>query len=217
MGAIGLFYVGAVLIVNGLMLLGRITPKGAAPLNLMVGSMQVIFPTLALINSGGEPAAVLAAAPIYLFGFTYLWVGVANATGWGAEGLGWFSLFVAVSAVVFGGYAFTAQADPGFGVIWLLWAVLWAMFFVLLARGRAEWAPATGIVATGEGVLTAVVGILIVFDRWQSTAEAAVVIAILGGALVVVSAVLGRRLATAPPSTTDTDTDADTDERSVRT
>ena len=38
---------------------------------------------------------ILAASGIYLFGFTYLYVGIASLMNLGFEGIGWFSLFVA--------------------------------------------------------------------------------------------------------------------------
>ena len=47
MGSVGLLYVGAVLAVNGLMLMGRVDPRAAAPLNLFVGVLQVV-PRVAL-------------------------------------------------------------------------------------------------------------------------------------------------------------------------
>lgn len=51
MGGVGLFYVGAVLIIDGLMLLGRISPRGATPLNFFVGGLQVVTPTVLILQS----------------------------------------------------------------------------------------------------------------------------------------------------------------------
>jgi putative amide transporter protein len=39
--AVALFFIGAVLLCNGLTLLGRIQPKGAAPVNALVGIVLV--------------------------------------------------------------------------------------------------------------------------------------------------------------------------------
>ena len=44
MSAVGLMFVGAVLFVNGLLFLGRIDAKSAAPFNLFVGALQVAIP-----------------------------------------------------------------------------------------------------------------------------------------------------------------------------
>ncbi|WP_313354320.1 AmiS/UreI family transporter [Microbacterium sp.] len=156
MSDIGLFYVGAVLIINGIMLLGGMTARAAAPLNLFVGAMQVFTPTFMVMNAAGDPGTVLAASGLYLFGFTYLWVGINALADLPATGLGWFSLFVAVAAV---GFAERTWAAGGrvFAVIWVLWALLWALFFLLLALGRDDLARFTGAVALGEGIATAAV------------------------------------------------------------
>ncbi len=51
MGAVGLLYVGAILFLNGAMLLGWIDGKSAAPLNVFVGFLQVVTPTYLIINA----------------------------------------------------------------------------------------------------------------------------------------------------------------------
>jgi putative amide transporter protein len=89
MGGVGLFYVGAVLVINGVMLLGRITPQAAAPLNFFVGGLQVLTPTVLIVQSDGDPAVIFGASGLHLFGFTYLWVAINAAAGWDGAGLGW--------------------------------------------------------------------------------------------------------------------------------
>src|SRR5919205_1112919 len=101
MASVGLLYVGAVLVVNGLMLLGRVDARSAGPLNLFVGALQVITPTYLIFTSGGNEATVLAASGLYLFGFTYLYVGINLLAGLDGTGLGWYSIFVTACALVF--------------------------------------------------------------------------------------------------------------------
>ena len=115
MGAVGLLYVGAVLVVNGIMLLGHVDPRGAAPLNLFVGALQVVTPTYLIIFAAGDQAQIALAAGLYFFGFTYLWVGINAITGWPAEGLGWFSLIVALAAVGFAVHSWVVVGDAAFG------------------------------------------------------------------------------------------------------
>lgn len=199
MGGVGLFYVGAVLIVNGLMLLGHISAKAAVPLNFFVGGLQVVTPTVLILQSGGDAEVIFAASGLYLFGFTYLWVAVNGVTDWSGEGLGWFSLFVAVAALGYSWHAFTVEADPAFGVIWSLWSVLWLLFFLLLGLGRSALAPAAGVVAVVEGVITAAVpAFLIVSGNWETGTLPAVVIGVIGVSVVAFAVPLGRRLAVSP-------------------
>ncbi len=88
MGSVGLLYVGAVLFVNGLMLLGTVPVRSASVLNLFVGALQCVVPTVMLIQAQGDSSAVLAASGLYLFGFTYLYVGISNLAGFEPEGIG---------------------------------------------------------------------------------------------------------------------------------
>ncbi|MGY1637421.1 AmiS/UreI family transporter [Geodermatophilus sp. SYSU D00742] len=169
MGAVGLLYVGAVLVVNGLMLLGRVDARAAAPLNLFVGALQVFTPTYLIVNSGGDPAAILGASGIYLFGFTYLYVGINLLADLDGTGLGWFSAFVAGCAVVYAGlnFFYLEPRDPAFGVIWLYWAVLWGLFFLVLGLKREDLTRYTGAVAVVAGVLTtAVPAFLLLTGVW---------------------------------------------------
>ena len=186
MSNVGLLYVGAILIVNGIMLLGVISARATVPLNLFVGTMQVVIPTVMMITAHGDAAVIADAGGLYLFGFTYLWVGINGATGWPAEGLGWFSLFVAFVAV---GYAAHTWATGGriFVVIWLAWAALWLLFFLVLGLGRAELTRFTGAVAVAQGILTAVIPAgFALAGLWTDSATVALVGAVAGAALAVV-------------------------------
>ncbi len=157
MASVGLLYVGAILVLNGLMLLGRVEARSAAPLNLFVGGLQVITPTFLIFTSGGDADVILGASGIYLFGFTYLYVGINLLAGLDGTGLGWFSAFVAGCAVVYAGLNFGRFDDPAFGVIWLYWAVLWGLFFLVLGLKREELTRITGVVAVVAGVFSGAV------------------------------------------------------------
>lgn len=194
MGNVGLLYVGAVLLINGLMLLGRIPGKSAAMMNFFVGGMQVIFPTIILTQGAGDPAVTFAASGLYLFGFTYLYVGLIQVTGVGGEGLGWFSLFVSVSAVVIGTLQFTMVSDPVFGVIWYLWAILWLLFFLLLGLGKESLTHATGWFAALVGQLTATLpAFLLLTGNFVSNTATAAAMAVAGAAVLGISFYLGRQ------------------------
>jgi hypothetical protein len=174
MASVGLLYVGAVLIVNGLMLLGWVDSKAAAPLNLFVGALQVVTPTYLIFAANGDAPKILAASGIYLFGFTYLYVGINLMAGLDGTGLGWYSLFVAVAAVVYSGINFVVAKDAGFGVIWLMWAFLWT-------------------VTTTQGVLTAIPAFMLLLGLWTGSATTAVIYAVLVVLMAVGLLPLARR------------------------
>jgi putative amide transporter protein len=193
--AVGLLYVGAVLFVNGLMLLGYITPKGSAPLNLFVGFLQVLTPTYLVIFAAGDMSQIVLAAGLYFFGFTYLWVGINSITGWANHGLGWFSLVVTVSAIGFAAHSWVELDDPVFAALWSMWAILWFTFFLLMALDRAPIAPAVGVLAIGNAVLsTGLPGFLILTGWWPDSMTLAVTIAVLGVLLLALCRPVGRLL-----------------------
>lgn len=212
MGSVGLLYVGAVLFLNGVMLIGWVDARSAAPLNLMVGGLQVITPTYLIFTANGDVYKILGASGLYLFGFTYLYVAFNLLAGLDGTGLGYFSLFVAVCAVVFAGLNFWLKVpggarwgDNAFGVIWLLWAFLWALFFILLGLKKSAIGRYTGAVAAIEGWITgAVPAFLLLTDKWAKHVNTyAVVLAIVAvvafGALYLMAPKL-RRAEPAPAS-----------------
>jgi hypothetical protein len=143
MASVGLLFVGAVLFVNALLLLGIVDAKSAAVFNLFVGALQVIVPTYLIITAQGADD-VLFASGIYLFGFTYLYVGFTNLAGFRPEGLGWYCLWVALVAVAFALVNFVRFDDAKFGIIWLHWVVLWGLFWLVLGLGMAQLTRLTG-------------------------------------------------------------------------
>jgi hypothetical protein len=203
MASVGLLYVGAVLIVNGLMLLGRVDARAAAPMNLFVGLLQVLTPTYLLFTAGGDADVVLGASGLYLFGFTYLYVACNLFFGLDGTGLGWFSAFVACCAVVYAGLNFGRLDDAAFGVIWLYWAVLWGLFFLVLGLKRDELTRFTGLVAIVAGVATcAVPAFLLLTGVWAAnvTTAAVVLAVVLLLSLALFPVFRDRRRETAAPA-----------------
>jgi hypothetical protein len=205
MGLVGLLYVGAVLFINGLMLLGAVEPRSAAPINLFVGALQVITPTFLIFTANGDPALILNASGLYLFGFTYLYVGINLLAGLDPTGVGWFSLFVAVVAV---GYAWANWQILGnlpFAVIWLYWAFLWALFFVVLGLKRQEFTRYTGWVTVIEAWVTAAIpAFLLLTNLWREPALTALALAVVG--IVVFAGLYAVTRPRAPATTARTRT-----------
>lgn len=173
MGAVGLLYVGAVLFVNGLALCGLVRGTSMIPINLFVGLLQVITPLYLIFSAHGDQAVIVGASGLFLFGFTYLYVAMNNAFNLDGTGLGWFSLFVAVSAVVYSWWNFSSYSaltsdDPAvgdlFGVLWASWAVLWFLFFLVLGLGKTQLTTFTGAWCAAQGIYTGLVPALILLN-----------------------------------------------------
>jgi hypothetical protein len=182
---VGLLYVGAVLFLNGLMLLGYVEARSAGPLNIFVGLLQVVTPTYLIFTAGGDADVILGASGLYLFGFTYLYVAFNVLGGYDGTGLGYFSLFVSICALVYAGLNFGRLDDNAFGVIWLYWSFLWLLFFLVLGLGREELTRYTGAVAAIQGWLTGVIpAFLLMTGRWADNVDlAAIVLAVAAVAL----------------------------------
>lgn len=189
MGPTGLLYVGAVLFLNGVMILGKVDAKAAAVFNLFVGALQVVTPTYLIFTAGGDADTILNASGIYLFGFTYLYVGITLLAGLDSTGVGWFSLFVAAAAVGYSFANFRLLDDAPFGVIWLYWAFLWFLFFLLLGLKLDGLATYTGWVTAIEGIVTAAIpAFLILSGYWAGWSQTALawILGIFGVAMAVV-------------------------------
>lgn len=167
MGSVGLLYVGAVLFLNGCMLLGWVDSRSAVPLNIFVGILQVITPTYLIFTADGDMTQILGASGLYLFGFTYLYVAFNLWNDLDGTGLGFFSLFVAICAVAYATIAFR-DGTYVFAVIWLFWSFLWLLFFFLLGRGQDSLGRYTGAVAAVQGWVTgAIPSFLLLNERWR--------------------------------------------------
>lgn len=166
MSAVGLLFVGAVLFVNGLLFLGRIDAKSAAPFNLFVGALQVAIPFY-LIATAPTADDILLASGIFLFGFTYLYVGISNLAGQSLVGLGWYSAWVAIMAAAFGITNIVKFHDPTIGLLWLQWSVLWALFWVVLGLGQTRFTALAGWLTLILSFTTCTIpGFLLLLGEW---------------------------------------------------
>lgn len=153
---LSLLYVGAVLFLNGLWLLDRIGDREIWVINLFTGGITLLVALRMALGADADAESIRGAALTLLFTFTYLWVALNRFNGADGRGLGWFSLFVAITVIPVTvdalSHAETVR-DIWLGLSWGSWAVLWFMFFLLLAKGR-NIARQTGIVTVALGILT---------------------------------------------------------------
>jgi len=198
--AVVLLYVGAVLGVNGIWLIGQARaaavepvptgagaagepiPAGAAAvggadpgaarrsplflegrevavINIFAGFVGVVIAMISLIQAAVQNnlASARGGGFILLFAFTYLWVAFNQVITGSGRAFGWYCLFVAITAVPAGIYTLqTAAGNPAgvwLGLNWFAWAILWALFFVLLALERPI-GLITGWITIIEGIVT---------------------------------------------------------------
>ncbi|MCX4510443.1 AmiS/UreI family transporter [Streptomyces sp. NBC_01619] len=186
MGNVGLLFVGAVLFINGLLLLGKVDARAAAVFNLFVGALQVLTPTYLIFTAGGDPDKILAASGIYLFGFTYLYVGINLLGNIDSTGVGYYSLFVSITALGYSFANFHLLKDYPFGVIWLYWAFLWFLFFLLLGLKMRSLTTYVGWVTAIQGWVTGVIpAALLLSGYWKHTTEIAIALGIFAVVFVV--------------------------------
>jgi hypothetical protein len=190
MSSVGLTFVGAVLFVNGLLFLGKIDAKSAGVFNLFVGALQTAIPFY-LIATADTPDEILGAAGIFLFGFTYLYVGICNLAGYEGVGLGWYSAWVAIMAVGFGVTNIVRFDDAPTGLLWLQWAVLWGLFWVVLALGQTRFTAVAGWLTLILSFTTCTIpGFLLLLGEWGNVPTWAVLASIVATAVVLVPVAL---------------------------
>jgi hypothetical protein len=190
-------FVGAALFINGLLFLGKIDAKGAATFNLFVGSLQVAIPFY-LIATATTTDEYLLASGIFLFGFTYLYVGISNLAGQEPAGLGWYSLWVAIMACAFGVTEIVKFDEPTIGLLWLQWSVLWGLFFLVLALGYSQLTTLTGALTLILAFTTCTIpGYLLLLGEWDRVPTWAV-LATIAATVVALVPVANRTLRPAP-------------------
>jgi hypothetical protein len=193
--AVGLLYVGAVLFVNGLALVGLVKGVSMIPMNLFVGLLQVITPLYLIFTAKGDQAVIVGASGLLLFGFTYLYVAMNNAFNYDGTGLGWFCLFVAIAAVIysywnFSGYGVLKAGDANvgdlLGVLWATWTILWLLFFFVLGLGKTGLTVFTGAWCACQGIYTGLIPAVILLNFPDAiTSTLPVIIAIISVATFV--------------------------------
>jgi len=131
MGYVGLLLSGAALFLNSLVILGKAEMKSAGVFNLFVGALQIIIPFYLIMISDQSNWTVYSYAATFLFGLTYLYVGVTFIKGMDSSGLGWFCIWVAIIALFYIVVSFVQFHDVVNALTWFMWALLWYLFFVL--------------------------------------------------------------------------------------
>lgn len=151
-----LLYVGAVLFCNGLWLMDFISDREIPVINIFVGGITLFAAVFLAFGPDADADTIKAAAFTLLFTFTYFWVAINRWNAADGRGLGWFCLFVAITATAVAADLLGDAASLWgfwFGLCWVAWAILWLMYFFLLSLKR-QIAKVTGFVTAVLGVVT---------------------------------------------------------------
>ena len=151
---LGLLFVGAALALNGLYLLGHIQSKEIWVINFLSGGLLLLSALLGAFAPDAGRLAIFGGAQLLLFAFTYLWLGVNTLNGADGRGLGWFCLFVAVTAVPIAVATLMSGAPWWLGFNWTVWALTWFILWLLLAVGMTQLTRFTGYVAIVVAIVT---------------------------------------------------------------
>ena len=142
MTSLVLLFVGAVLLINGLVFLGVIDAKSSTAINVLVGLFlagTVLFLVLPVRGTDSESLSIiLGAAGFLLFSFTYLGVAFNNLAGAHSAALGWYCGWAALISLFLSAVNFFHLADHRLGWIWASWSLLFVSFFLSLAL-EFEW------------------------------------------------------------------------------
>lgn len=162
----GLLYVGAVLLVNGLWLLGKADHRDTAIMNFFTGGLISLIAIWWAFGGDASEGTAFNAAGSLLFAFTYLWVGHNAYTNLEDQrSLGWYCLFVAVVAIPTGWLVWIG-GDVGLAALWWIWAPLWAAFWVLLGLERDEYTKPIAWMTIIIGIVTGASGYLMSSGFW---------------------------------------------------
>lgn len=191
-----LFFVGSVLMLNGLSLLGFVNSKATYPINLFVGGALAILALGLIVRSKPDSAAltsdILHAGGFLLFAFTYLYVFVSAAFGLDSTGTGWYCGWAALVSGALSIVNFTILGDHAFGWIWLAWVFLFIGFWLVLGLGKATLGRAVGVLTVLQAFSTAALpGFLDVVDLWSSIPVG--MVAVVQIVIVLVSAMIAWR------------------------
>lgn len=152
---LGLLYVGAVLVLNGLWLLGHIEDREIVVVNVVSGTITLFVSLFWAFNSGANDGSIKGAALTLLFTATYFWVAYNRFSKVDGRGLGWFSLFVAITVAPVAVQSLQTATSPigvWMGWNWVGWGLLWFCYFLLLAMKQP--------ILRFTGALTVLIGIV---------------------------------------------------------
>ncbi len=148
-----LIIVAVILFVNGFVVLGKYSGKQVAWLNLGAGlSIWIIGMFIGMTNNlgtVGPTQSFVASASCIVFALVYLLLAAEILAGSDFKALGYYSFIGGLIMFLIGlGYfhilGSALIASSQFGVLWLMWAALFWLFWHCWGLGKTALAPFTG-------------------------------------------------------------------------
>lgn len=166
-----LLFVGAVLLINGLVLLGKIEPKSATSINILVGGGLAAAAAYLVIPLDLESPTALpviaGAVGFTLFSLTYLTVAFNALAGTPGKTLGWYCGWAVLISAFLAVYHFATVDDPRMAALWTAWTVLFLAFFLAIVV-RPYWGDSfAGMLAIIQSFTTCTIpAMLQIADGW---------------------------------------------------
>ncbi|MCK8517198.1 AmiS/UreI transporter [Methylonatrum kenyense] len=159
---VALLIIGMNVFLNALWLQGKVPGKDVGVFNLLAGATGVA----ASFWAGWLHGNFAMSAGFLLFSFTFIWVGVnALREQEDQRALGWYSFLVALVAIPYAIVNFNA-GFYGWAIEWIIYAVLWFLFWVLLGLQRSAALKPAIAMAYVTGTVVMVTGYLFI-NGWQ--------------------------------------------------
>lgn len=160
------FFVGAIFILNGLSLIGKIGNKEIGAWNIAISVFMFLMVIYIVLTKLVGPTTHWFAAQVLLFAFTYLFLGINNLAGFDSRGLGWYCLWVSLITPYVAFENFMA-GDVRVGLIWVVWGIMWFLFWVILGLGKTRILKPIAYIMPPVGIITAwIPGFLMMINKW---------------------------------------------------
>jgi len=155
---ISLIFVGIALVSNGMCRLCKVDAKSTSVINIITG-VVIVVANFVMLGSATQMQDYINIASGFLFGFTYLFIAANLLFKLDLRPFGWFSLFVAIYAIVMAIVTFCGggQSFWFYGTLWILWAVLWLEGFLEIVCKMKFLTKAFPFISIVEGVIAAFV------------------------------------------------------------
>jgi hypothetical protein len=161
LGGVAFFFVGAVLFVTAMMMMGKAEAKSVG---LFHGIVGVLLLSMVIKLFFVPPHDYFTATILLLFIFTYIPVCASFMFGVDTKALGWYCLIVAVVTIPIGLQMFEVAYKTSI-LLWI-YGGLWFCFFLLMGLGKESLGKFVGYYTLVVSLLALIPGYMMIVDKW---------------------------------------------------